>query len=45
MRRFEDRVNGTAALWPDIRGTVYRSVLSKADTATYEVFLKVLGLF
>lgn len=40
-KRFEGHVNGTAILWPDIRGTVYRAVLSKADTVIYEIFLKM----
>ncbi|KAJ1522937.1 hypothetical protein ONE63_002076 [Megalurothrips usitatus] len=40
-KRFEAHKNGTAPLWSDIRGTVYKTVLRNADAATYETFLKL----
>lgn len=43
-KRFEDHVNGGASLRTDIKSTVYRAVLSKADKAIYDNFLKVTML-
>ena len=44
-KRFQAHLNGTTPLWTDIRSTVYRAILSKADVSTYEIFLKVLLVF
>lgn len=40
--RFDAHINGSSSLAFDIRSTVYRAVLVKADMALYQTFIKVL---
>lgn len=40
-KRFDDHYNGKSLIPADLRGAVYRGVMTCGDEKTYEAFLKV----